>query len=78
MLSGSIDGGLRAYNTANGDVIWTYDTNQEFTTVNGVKATGASLEGAGPIVAGGMVFINSGYGGLAGRPGNVLLEFVID
>jgi polyvinyl alcohol dehydrogenase (cytochrome) len=78
VLSGSIDGGLRAYSTANGDVIWTFDTNKEFTTVNGVKATGASLEAAGPVVAGGMVFINSGYGGLAGRPGNVLLAFGLD
>jgi polyvinyl alcohol dehydrogenase (cytochrome) len=78
VLSGSIDGGLRAYNTANGDVIWTFDTNKEFPTVNGVKATGASLEGAGPVVAGGMLFINSGYGGLAGRPGNVLLAFGLD
>ena len=76
--AGSIDGGLRAYNTANGDVIWTFDTNKDFETVNGVKATGASLEGAGPVVAGGMLFINSGYGGLAGRPGNVLLAFGLD
>jgi hypothetical protein len=29
-------------------------------------------------VAGGMLFINSGYGGLAGRPGNVLLAFGLD
>jgi polyvinyl alcohol dehydrogenase (cytochrome) len=78
VLSGSIDGGLRAYNTANGDVIWVYDTNKDFETVNGVKAAGASLEGAGPVVAGGMLFINSGYGGIAGRPGNVLLAFGIE
>jgi polyvinyl alcohol dehydrogenase (cytochrome) len=78
VLSGSIDGGLRAYAAANGDVIWTFDTNKEFPTVNGVKATGASIEAAGPIVAGGMVFVNSGYGGLAGRAGNVLLAFGIE
>jgi polyvinyl alcohol dehydrogenase (cytochrome) len=78
VLSGSIDGGLRAYNTANGELIWMFDTNKEFTTVNGVKASGASLEAAGPIVAGGMLFINSGYGGVAGRPGNVLLAFGLD
>ena len=27
------------------------------------------------VVAGRMLFINSGYGGLVGRPGNVLLAF---
>jgi polyvinyl alcohol dehydrogenase (cytochrome) len=69
---------LRAYNSATGELIWTFDTNKEFATVNGVKATGATLEGAGPVVAGGMLFINSGYGGLAGRPGNVLLAFGIE
>ena len=68
VLSGSIDGGLRAYNTANGDVIWVFDTNKDFETVNGLKAAGASLEGAGPVIAGGMLFINSGTPRIAGRP----------
>ena len=31
--------------------------------------------GSGPVIAGGMLFINSGYGALAGIPGNVLLAF---
>jgi len=78
LLSASLDGGVRAYDTAKGEVIWLFDTNKEFTTVNGVKAAGASLEAAGPVVAAGMVFINSGYGGIAGRPGNVLLAFGLD
>ena len=30
---------------------------------------------SGPAIAGGMVFLNSGYGALGGRPGNVLLAF---
>jgi hypothetical protein len=29
-------------------------------------------------VAGGMLFINSGYGALGGRPGNVLLAFGVE
>jgi hypothetical protein len=29
--------------------------------------------GPGPVVAGGMVFVTSGYGAFLGRPGNVLL-----
>ena len=78
LLSASLDGGVRAYETTKGEVIWVFDTNKEFPTVNGVKAAGASLEAAGPVVAGGMVFINSGYGGVAGRPGNVLLAFGVD
>jgi polyvinyl alcohol dehydrogenase (cytochrome) len=78
VFSGSHDGALRAYSTTDGTVIWQFDTNREFETVNGVKANGASMDGPGPIVAGGMLFVNSGYGGLVGRPGNVLLAFALE
>ena len=78
VLSGSLDGGMRAYSATDGSIIWTFDTNKEFETVNGVKANGGGLEGPGPIVAGGMLFFNSGYGGFVGNPGNVLLAFGID
>jgi hypothetical protein len=30
------------------------------------------------VIAGGMLYINSGYGALGGRPGNVLLAFGIE
>ena len=43
-----------------------------------LAAKGASISGPGPTVAGGMVFINSGYGALGGRPGNVLLAFGVE
>ena len=78
VLSGSLDGGLRAYSAADGTILWRFDTNREFETVNGVKASGGGIEGNGPIVAGGMIFVNSGYGGILGRPGNVLLAFGIE
>ena len=64
--------------TNTGAVIWEFDTNKEFTTINGVPAKGASLIGPGPVVAGGMVYVNSGYGAFGGRPGNVLLAFGVD
>jgi len=75
VFAGSQDGGIRAYSTTDGALLWEFDTNREFQTVNGVPAKGASINGPGPIVAGGMLFINSGYGALGGRPGNVLLAF---
>jgi polyvinyl alcohol dehydrogenase (cytochrome) len=75
IFAGSNDGALRAYSAKDGSVIWEFDTNREFDTVNGVPARGASINEAGPTVAGGMVFVNSGYGTLGGRPGNVLLAF---
>jgi len=36
------------------------------------------MDGPGPVVVGGMVYVNSGYGGLVGRPGNVLLAFGVE
>jgi polyvinyl alcohol dehydrogenase (cytochrome) len=78
VLSGGLDGGLRAYDTSDGKVLWTFDTNRSFDTVNGVKANGGSMDGPGPIVVNGMVFMNSGYGGLVGHAGNVLLAFALE
>ena len=78
IFSGSSDGALRAYSTADGSVLWQFDSNREFETINGVPARGASMIGPGPVVANGMVFANSGYGGFGGRPGNVLLAFGVD
>jgi polyvinyl alcohol dehydrogenase (cytochrome) len=78
VFSGSNDGALRAYSTATGAVVWEFDTNKDFTSVNGVPAKGASLIGPGPVVVGGMVYVNSGYGAFGGRPGNVLLAFGVE
>jgi len=78
VLATSHDGGLRAYATKDGSIIWQFDTNRDFDTVNGVTAKGGSMDGPGPVVVGGMVYVNSGYGGLVGRPGNVLLAFGIE
>jgi polyvinyl alcohol dehydrogenase (cytochrome) len=78
VFSGSNDGALRAYSTRDGSIIWEFDTNREFKTLNGVQALGASIIGPGPTVVGGMVYVNSGYGYDGGRPGNVLLAFGIE
>jgi polyvinyl alcohol dehydrogenase (cytochrome) len=75
VFSGSLDGGMRAYSTDTGEVLWLFDTNREFVTVNGVTARGGGMDGPGAIVAGGMLFFNSGYGGFGRPAGNVLLAF---
>jgi polyvinyl alcohol dehydrogenase (cytochrome) len=78
ILSGSNDGALRGYSSHDGTVVWEFDTNRDFQTVNGVPARGASMLGPGPAVAGGMLYVNSGYGAFGGRAGNVLLAFGVD
>jgi polyvinyl alcohol dehydrogenase (cytochrome) len=77
LFSGSNDGALRAHSTRDGAVIWEFDTNREFETLNGVKAGGGAIQGPGPTIAGGMLYLNSGYGDHLGRPGNVLLAFEV-
>jgi polyvinyl alcohol dehydrogenase (cytochrome) len=78
VLSGSNDGVLRAYSVADGAVVWQFDSNREFQTVNAVPARGASMHGPGAAIADGMMFVNSGYGAFGGRAGNVLLAFGVD
>jgi polyvinyl alcohol dehydrogenase (cytochrome) len=76
VFSGTTLGLMRAYDTKDGRVIWSYDANQPYETVNGVKAKGGSFNGPGPVIAGGMVFMNAGYNYLGfGVGGNVLLAF---
>ena len=59
-----------------------HDTAKDFATVNGVKASGGSLDQGGPTIVNGMVYVNSGSGlrdgQHAGHPGNVLLAFSVD
>lgn len=78
IFSGSLDGHLRAYDAATGEVIWDYDTVRAYDTVNDVPAFGGAFNGPGASVAGGMLFVSSGYGSFGLMPGNVLLAFGVD
>jgi polyvinyl alcohol dehydrogenase (cytochrome) len=75
VFSGSIDGHIRALSSEDGEMLWDFDTAKNYATVNGVQAKGGSVDGAGPVVVDGMVYVNSGYPRFGGMPGNVLLAF---
>jgi polyvinyl alcohol dehydrogenase (cytochrome) len=75
VFSGSMDGHIRAFSSADGTLLWDFDTSRRYETVNGVPGNGGSLDGPGPVVVGGMVFVNSGYPRFGGAAGNVLLAF---
>jgi polyvinyl alcohol dehydrogenase (cytochrome) len=77
-FSGSVDGHLRAYSTVDGTVIWDFDTVKSYATVNAVAGQGGSIDGPGPVIAGGILLVNSGYPTGGGIPGNVLLAFSVD
>ncbi len=77
VFAGSLDGIFRAHDTETGEVIWESNTNQEFTTINGVPAHGGAIDGPGPVISDGMVYLNSGYALFGQMPGNVMLAFSI-
>jgi len=79
VFAGAVDGHIRAYSTKDGKVLWDYNTAHAYRAVNGVAdARGGSVDSAGPIVAGGKLFVVSGYPLWGGKPGNVLLAFSVD
>jgi polyvinyl alcohol dehydrogenase (cytochrome) len=79
VFSASTNGIMRAYASADGKIIWEYNAAHEYSTVNGVAGKGGGVNGPGPAVVGGMLYMTSGYAALGGgSPGNVLLAFGID
>ena len=75
VFGGSLDGTLRAFSTRNGEVLWTFDTNQQFEAVNGITGSGGTIDSSGPVVAGKFVYATSGYDKFGQKGGNLLLAF---
>jgi polyvinyl alcohol dehydrogenase (cytochrome) len=79
VFSGASDGHLRAYATSDGQIIWDFDTAAEpYNAVNGKQAKGGTIDAGGATIANGILYLNSGYGRIIGRPGNALLAFSVD
>ena len=78
IFSAGLDGHIRAYSASDGKIIWDENTERDYTTINGVKANGGAIDGAGPVIVKGMLYLNSGYTFVGGAPGNVLLAFSVD
>ena len=77
VFTGAQDGHLRAY-AADGKLLWDFDATVPHDTINGVKAApGGYLDMGGPTIAGGRMFMHTGYNGSAGA-NNVLLAFTVD
>jgi polyvinyl alcohol dehydrogenase (cytochrome) len=72
---GGSDGRVHALSTADGKIIWEFETAKDFSTVNKVPGRGGAISSAGPAIAGGMLFVGSGYAVTGSNSGNVLLAF---
>jgi len=75
IFAGALNGILRAYSQDGGEILWTRNTLRDFDTVNGVEARGGSIDSGGPVVAGGLLIVNSGYDKFGQIPGNVMLVY---
>ena len=88
VFAGSYDGHFRAFEAATGKIVWDVDTGTDpVRSVNGQLVHGGVMDGGGATIAGGMVYVHSGYAGRSGATagrdmrnadGNVLMAFSVD
>jgi polyvinyl alcohol dehydrogenase (cytochrome) len=77
VFSGGVSGYLRAYATADARLLWEVDTARDYSTVNGVSAHGGAMDGPGPTIVDGILYVASGYAQWNGLAGNVVLAFEV-
>jgi polyvinyl alcohol dehydrogenase (cytochrome) len=77
VFSHASDGTLRAHSMTDGKVLFEFATAKEFQTVNEVPGRGGAFGQSGSTIAGGMLFVGSGYNG-QGSGGNVMLAFGLE
>jgi len=75
VFAGGLDARIRAYDPMTGDVLWTFDTLRDYDAVNGGVTSGGTIDTHGPVVAGDMLFVQSGYAHQILHGGNVLVAF---
>ena len=78
VFAAGLDGYLHAYSTTSGEILWSYDTWREFDSTNKLATQGGAIDVHGPIVAGVLLLIQSGYGTFGQRGGNALLAFKLE
>jgi polyvinyl alcohol dehydrogenase (cytochrome) len=75
IITGGLDGRVYVVERKTGKLVAQWDTAQDFQTVNGVTANGASVDNASIIAVNGLVLVNSGYGLFAQGAGNVMIAY---
>ena len=78
VFSPSNDGAVRAYSAKDGAVVWRFDTQSRLQDAERRARQRRIDERPRADVAGGRVYIGSGYGAFGLRPGNVLLAFGVE
>ena len=75
LITATVDGRLFVMDSESGDVLFEYDTVQDYDTANGVPGFGGSIDAHGIAAGAGYLFVNSGYGRVGGTSGNTLMAF---
>jgi len=83
LFAGALNGKLYAFNTKDGVMLWSHDVSTSPSPIApaGQNIHGGTIDGAGPIVAGSDLLINSGYSTFGGAnqfhagPGNALVVY---
>jgi polyvinyl alcohol dehydrogenase (cytochrome) len=80
VLSGALDGHIRAYAAADGKILWDMDTAATvYDAVNGIKAYGGNIDGSAQVIANGTLFVNAGNAtATSPRRGDAVLAITVD
>jgi polyvinyl alcohol dehydrogenase (cytochrome) len=74
-FSGGLDGRIRAYDIASGEILWQAKTAIPYDATNGITGHGGAIDVAGQVVADGWLYVLSGYSMFGQLPGNMLLAY---
>ena len=71
VLTGGLDGHLRIFDAETGALVFNWDLRAPIPNAP-AAVPGGAIDAAGPVAAGGLVFVNSGYPQHDQTPGNAL------
>ncbi|MET0340319.1 MAG: dehydrogenase, partial [Polyangiales bacterium] len=72
---GTLGGEVMILDGATGQLLNTLDTTGPKTALNGIAASGGSIDSHAISAGAGMLFVNSGYGIFGQTPGNALIAY---
>ncbi len=75
VFSAGLDGIIRAFDIASGELLWQAKTAVPIEADNGVSGHGGAIDVSGQVMADGWLYVQSGYSMFGQLPGNVLLAY---
>tara|TARA_R110001599_G_scaffold353881_1_gene602081 strand:+ start:71716 stop:73710 length:1995 start_codon:yes stop_codon:yes gene_type:complete len=75
VISAGLDGRVRAFDIATGNLLWQDSTARAFDADNGISGHGGAIDVSGQVIAGDWLYVQSGYSMFGQLPGNMLLAY---